>query len=232
MSTTKNCPKAKKKQTPPPEPVPVFAKVPCPRDQQAYGLHLEGHSQRWIAGKLKCAQPTVMRGIRRMEKWLTTLPEDLGEYAATEKLRLAMAKHERLMERLIKMSLREFRRSRKTIPMKKTITMKDGVDEKGEPVKIRIEEWNKPQIGRKGFIDAAAKASHEITVLAAGWLGPGCGSISMAEVMDPEERDRWDRIVTTQDARIKELEERAKELEGRPSTPREESAQRPWRVQN
>jgi hypothetical protein len=227
MSTTKNCPKTNKKQTPPPEPFPVFAKVPCPRDQQAYGLHLEGHSQRWIAGKLKCAQPTVMRGIRRMEKWLTTLPEDRGEYTASEKLRLAMAKHERLMERLIKMSLREFRRSRKTIPMKKTITMKDGVDEKGEPVKIRIEEWNKPQIGRKGFIDAAAKASHEITVLAAGWLGPGCGSISMAEVMDPKERDRWDRIVTTQDAQIKELEERAKELEGRSSTPREESAQRP-----
>jgi len=49
----------------------------------------------------------------------------------------------------------------------------------------------------------------------------------MAEVMDPEERDRWDRIVTIQDAQIKELEERAKELEGRPSTPREESAQRP-----
>ena len=120
MSTTKNCPKAKKKQTPPPEPVPVFAKVPCERDQQAYGLYLEQHSQRWIAAKLKCAQPTVLRGIRRMEAWLAkTLPEDRGEYTATEKLRLAMAKHERLMERLLIMSLREFRRSRKTIPMKR-----------------------------------------------------------------------------------------------------------------
>ena len=229
MSTSsKNCPKAQKKQTPPPLPFPVFAKVPCPRDQQAYGLHLEGHSQRWIAGKLKCAQPTVMRGIRRMEKWLTTLPEDRGEYTASEKLRLAIAKHERLMERLIKMSLREFRRSRKTIPMKKTITMKETTNKKGEKVKIRVERWKKNQIGRKGLLDAAAKASHEITVLAAGWLGPGCGSISMAEVMDPEERDRWDRIVTTQDAQIKELQERAQELEGRLSAPREENAaQRP-----
>ncbi len=227
----KNCPPAPKKQmpekpaTPPPPPVPVFAKVPCERDQQAYGLYLEGHSQRWIADKLKCAQPTVLRGIRRMEEWLAkTLPEDRGEYTATEKLRLALAKHERLMERLLKMSLREFRRSRRTIPMKKTITMKDGVDEKGEPVKIRIEEWNKPQIGRKGFIDSAAKASHEITVLAAGWLGPGCGSISMAEVMDPEERDRWDRIVTTRDAQIKELQDSVTELKSRPLAPREESA--------
>jgi len=119
-TTTQNCPKAKKKQTPPPDPVPVFAKVPCERDQQAYGLYLEQHSQRWIAAKLKCAQPTVLRGIRRMEAWLAeTLPEDRGEYTATEKLRLTMAKHERLMERLLIMSLREFRRSRKTIPMKR-----------------------------------------------------------------------------------------------------------------
>src|SRR5436190_14881083 len=149
MSTTKNCPKSQKKKTPPPLPVPVPARVPCPRDQRAYALYLQRHTQRWIADKLKCTQPTVLRGIRRMEKWLaTTLPEDRGEYTATEKLRLALAKHERLMERLLKMSLREFRRSRKPIPMKKTITMKDGVDDKGEPVKIRIEEWNKPQIGR------------------------------------------------------------------------------------
>ena len=131
-TTTQNCPKAKKKQTPPPDPVPVFAKVPCERDQQAYGLYLEQHSQRWIAAKLKCAQPTVLRGIRRMEAWLAkTLPEDRGEYTATEKLRLAMAKHERLMERLLIMSLREFRRSRKTIPMKKTITTKETTNEKG-----------------------------------------------------------------------------------------------------
>src|SRR6188768_1153544 len=213
MSTSpKNCPPPQKKPTrekpvtPPPQPIPVFAKVPCPRDQQAYALHLEQHSQRWIADKLKCAQPTVLRGIRRMEEWLAkTLPEDRGEYTATEKLRLALAKHERLMERLLKMSLREYRRSRKTIPMKKTITMKDGVDDKGEPVKIRIEEWNKPQIGRKGFIDAAAKISHETTVLAAGWLGPGSGSISMAEVMDPEERDRWDRLLTMKNAQIAKL---------------------------
>lgn len=212
MSTAKNCPKSQKKQTPPPPPVPVPAKVPCPRDQQAYALHLQKRTQRWIADKLKCTQPTVLRGIRRMEAWLAkTLPEDRGEYTATEKLRLAMAKHERLMEAVIKMSLREFRRSRKTIPMKKQITTKDGVDEQGDPVKIRIEEWKKPQIGRKGFIDSAAKASHEITVLAAGWLGPGSGSISMAEVMDPEERDRWDRLVTTQKAQIEKLEERAQE---------------------
>ena len=100
MSTSsKNCPPAQKKQTrekpaTPPLPLPVIAKVPCPRDQQAYRLHLEGHTQRWIADKLKCAQPTVLKGIRRMEKWLaTTLPEDRGEYTATEKLRLALAKH-------------------------------------------------------------------------------------------------------------------------------------------
>src|SRR5258706_786598 len=213
--SAKNCASAPKNQTrqkpatPPPPPVPVLANVPCQRDQQAYGMYLEQHSQRWIAARLKCAQPTVLRGIRRMEKWLaTTLPEDRGEYTATEKLRLALAKHERRMERLLKMSLREFRRSRKTIPMKKTITTTETTNEKGEKVKIRGEEWGKPQIGRKGLLDSAAKASHEITVLAAGWLGPGCGSISMAEVMDPEERDRWDRIVTTQKAQIKELQER------------------------
>jgi hypothetical protein len=208
-TTTKNCPKVQKKQTPPPPPVPVFAKIPCPRDQQAYGLYLEQHTQRWIADKLKCTQPTVLRGIRRMEAWLAkTLPEDRGEYTATEKLRLALAKHERLMERLLKMSLREFRRSRQTIPMKKTITTTDTKNEQGEPVKIRIEEWDKPQIGRKGFIDSAAKTSHELTVLAAGWLGAGSGTISMAQVMDPEERDRWDRLVTTRDAQIKELQQR------------------------
>jgi hypothetical protein len=67
-----------------------------------------------------------------MEAWLAeTLPEDRGEYTATEKLRLTMAKHERLMERLLIMSLREFRRSRKTIPMKKTITTKETTNEKG-----------------------------------------------------------------------------------------------------
>ena len=219
-ASKKNCPPGQKNQTrekpptAPPQPVPVFTPIPCSRDQRAYALHLEKHTQRWIDGKLKCAQPTVLKGIRRMEKWLaTTLPEDRGEYTATEKLRLALAKHERLMEVLLKVSLREFRRSRKTIPMKKTITTKDGVDEKGEPVKIRIEEWNKPQIGRKGFIDAAAKTSHEITVLASGYLGPGNGSISCAEVMDPEERDRWDRLVTTRDARIEELLQRVADLE-------------------
>ncbi len=183
--SAKNCPSAPKKQTrqkpatPPPPPVPVLANVPCQRDQQAYGLYLEQHSQRWIAARLKCAQPTVLRGIRRMEKWLaTTLPEDRGEYTATEKLRLALAKHERRMERLLKMSLREFRRSRKTIPMKKTITTTETTNEKGEKVKIRVEEWGKPQIGRKGLLDSAAKASHEITVLAAGWLGPGNARVS------------------------------------------------------
>ena len=219
-TNAKNCPGQKKltrekPPTPPPQPVPVFTPIPCSRDQRVYRLHLEKHTQRWIAAKLKCAQPTVLRGIRRMEKWLaTTLPEDRGEYTATEKLRLALAKHERLMEVLLKVSLSEFRRSRQTIPMRKTITPKDGVDEKGEPVKIRIEEWNKTQIGRKGFIDAAAKASHEITVLAAGWLGPGNGSISCAEVMDPEERDRWERMVTIREARIEELLQRVADLEG------------------
>jgi hypothetical protein len=231
MSTNrKNCP-AQKKQTrekpatPPPPPLPVFAEIPCPRDQQAYALHLEGHTQRWIADKLKCCQPTVLRGIRRMEEWLaTTLPEDRGEYTATEKLRLALAKHERLMERLLKVSLREFGRSRKTIPMKKRITTTETTNKEGEKVKIRVEEWDKPQIGRKGFIDAAAKASHEITVLAAGWLGPGNGSMSMAKVMDPEERDRWDRMVQRRDAQIKELQETVTRLESRPPAPREESA--------
>ena len=219
-ASTKNCPTSQKKQTrektatPPPQPVPVFTPIPCSRDQRAYRLHLEKHTQRWIADKLKCAQPTVLKGIRRMEKWLaTTLPEDRGEYTATEKLRLALAKHERLMEVLLKVSLREFRRSRKTIPMKKTITTTDTKNEQGEAVKVRVEEWNKPQIGRKGFIDAAAKASHEITVLASGYLGPGNGSISCAEVMDPEERDRWDRLVTTRDARIEELLQRVADLE-------------------
>ena len=216
MSTqSKNCPSNQTKQTRgkpvtlPPPPVPVFAEIPCPRDQQAYGLHLEEHTQRWIADKLKCTQPTVLRGIRRMEKWLaTTLPEDRGEYTATEKLRLALARHERLMERLLKMSLREFRRSQQTIAMKKTITTKDGVDDEGKPVKIRVEEWDKHQIGRKGFLDAAAKASHEITVLATGWVGAGSSTISMAEVMDPEERDRWERMVAIREERIEELEQR------------------------
>jgi hypothetical protein len=228
---SKNCPTNQKKltrakpPTAPPQPVPVFTPIPCSRDQRAYRLHLETHTQRWIADKLKCAQPTVLRGIRRMEKWLaTTLPEDRGEYTATEKLRLALAKHERLMEVLLKKSLREFRRSRQTIPMKKTITTQDGVNEKGEPVKIRVEEWKKPQIGRKGFIDAAGKASHEITVLASGWLGPGNGSISCAEVMDPEERDRWDRLVTTRDARIEELLQRVADLESRHRAGRQEPA--------
>src|SRR5689334_14072670 len=158
-TTTKNCAKADKKQTPPPPPFPVFAKVPCERDQQAYGLYLEQHSQRWIADKLKCAQPTVLRGIRRMEAWLAkTLPEDRGEYTATEKLRLAMAKHERLMEAVIRMSLREFRRSRKTIPIDKEITTTNTTNKDGDKVKIRVEKWKKHQIGRKGFIDSAAKA--------------------------------------------------------------------------
>ena len=226
-----NSPSAQKKQTcgepaAPPPPVPVFAEVPCPRDQRAYRLHLDGRTQRWIAARLKCKQPTVSRGIRRMEKWLaTTLPEDRGEYTATEKLRLALAKHELRMERVIKTSLREFRQSRQTIPMKKTITTTQTTNKQGEKVKIRVEEWDKPQIGRKGFLDSATKASHEITVLAAGYLGPGSGSISMAEVMDPEERDRWYRIVTIQDAKIKELEKRVHELESRPSTSGEEGAQ-------
>ena len=222
-ASPKNCPKVPKKQTQPPPPVPVFAKMPCPRDQQAYGLYLEQHSQRWIADKLKCTQPTVLRGIRRMEKWLaTTLPEDRGEYTATEKLRLALAKHERLMERLLKMSLREYRRSRKTIPMEKEIATTKTKNEQGDPVTVRVEKWKKHQIGRKGFIDSAAKASHEITVLAAGWLGPGNGSISMAEVMDPEERDRWDRMVTNRDAKIKELEKSGSAAQGdqaQPATP-------------
>ncbi|MGI8981867.1 MAG: hypothetical protein ACR2FY_21765 [Pirellulaceae bacterium] len=228
---SKNCPTSQKKltrekpPTAPPQPVPGFTPIPCPRDQQAYALHLDEHTQQWIADKLKCAQPTVMRGIRRMEKWLaTTLPEDRGEYTASEKLRLALARHERLMERLLGRSLREFRRSRRTIPMRKTITTKDGVDEKGEPVKIRIEEWNKTQIGRKTFLDAAGKASHEITLLAAGWLGPGNGSISMAEVMDPEERDRWNRKVQRRDAQIEELQASVAELKSRLPAPREESA--------
>ena len=230
-ANSKNCPTGQKKltrektPTPPPEPLPVFTPIPCSRDQQAYGLHLERHTQRWIADKLKCAQPTVLKGIRRMEKWLaTTLPEDRGEYTATEKLRLALAKHERLMEVLLKMSFREFRRSRQTIPMKKTITTTDGVNENGEAVKIRVEEWNKPQIGRKGFIDAAAKASHEITVLASGYLGPGNGSISCAEVMDPEERDRWERMVTIREARIEELLRRVADLEGSHRAGRQEPA--------
>lgn len=217
MSTTKNCPKTQKKQTLPPAPFPVPATIPCLRDQRAYALHLAGRTQRWIADKLGCAQPTVLRGIRRMEEWVaTTLPEDRGEFTATEKLRLAMDQHERVMKRVLKLSLREFRRSQQTIRMKKTITTTETENKQGEPVKIRVEEWDKPQIGRKGLLDSAAKASHEITVLAAGWLGAGCGTISMAEVMDPEERDRWDRIVTIQGTQIKALEERAGALESGP----------------
>ena len=185
--------------------------VPCPRDQRAFRLSSEGWSQRRIAEKLKCSQPTVQRGIAKAEKWMaTTLPEDRGELTDLEKFRVVAARHEIFLERLQRKALREWERSRQTRHVKKTKTKvypegrKHGADEITE---VHTEEYDQPQYGRIGCLNSAARISHELTVLAAGYLGPGEGGIAFAEAIDPDERKRWQRAVDSRDARIAELEQ-------------------------
>ncbi|MEK7215571.1 MAG: hypothetical protein AAB289_08260, partial [Chloroflexota bacterium] len=191
---------------------PQFAKVPCRRDQRAYKLRLAGLTQERIAAKLGCSQPTVHRGIGRMEKWVaTTLPEDRGEFVATEKLRLALHRHETLLEHLQRRALRDYRRSQRPVPVEKVVTRKVTRTKGDEQIvtdETRTEKSHKPQRGQVALLSYASKVSHELTVMATGWIGPGNGIISMAEVMDPDERDRWDRLVEGRDARIEELLQR------------------------
>ena len=69
----------------------------------------------------------------------------------------------------------------------------------------QTDQYDKVQYGHTASLNAAVRISHERLVLAAGYIGPGNGCISLADVMDPDERDRWDRLVTNRDARIEEL---------------------------
>ena len=198
---------------------PQFAKVPCRRDQRAYKLRVAGLTQERIAQKLGCSQPTVHRGIGRMEKWVaTTLPEDRGEFVATEKLRLALHRHETLLEHLQRRALRDYRRSKRPVPVEKVVTRKvtrTKGDEQTVTDETRTEKCNKPQRCQVALLSYAGKVSHELAVMASGWIGPGNGIISMAEVMDPEERDRWDRTVKNREATIGQLEKRVAELEAK-----------------
>ncbi|MGI8981510.1 MAG: hypothetical protein ACR2FY_19975 [Pirellulaceae bacterium] len=195
---------------------PQFAKTPCRRDQRAYKLRVAGLTQERIAQKLGCSQPTVHRGIGRMEKWVaTTLPEDRGEFVATEKLRLALHRHETLLEHLQRRALRDYRRSKRPVPVEKVVTRKvtrTKGDEQTVTDETRTEKCNKPQRCQVALLSYAGKVSHELAVMASGYLGPGNGSISMAEFMDPEERDRWNRIVDRRDAIIVELQRKVAEL--------------------
>src|SRR5437763_14898476 len=46
-------------------------RVPSGRDQEAHRLHSEGMKQEGIATRLSCSQPTVSRGIRQGQKWIS-----------------------------------------------------------------------------------------------------------------------------------------------------------------
>jgi hypothetical protein len=121
---------------------------------------------------------------------------------------VANKRHRIFLRYTQRLALREFHRSCQTIPVKKQFTKTRTVNDKGENVEVRLEEYLKPQYGRNPYLGTAARASHELTVLAAGYFGPGNGSIECDKIIDPEERDRWDRAVKSRTRRVKRLQEK------------------------
>ena len=210
MSTsTKNSGKQRRKcqQQPVPPLRPRRLKAPSEMDQRAFQLQAKGLTQREIAAKLGVTQPTVHRAIARVVKWTgKSNAEDRAGLNSFEKFKVACKRRRIFLRYTQRLALREFHRSCQTIPVKKKITKLDETQEDGTVAEVRLEEYLKPQYGRNPYLGTAARASHELTVLAAGYLGPGNGSIECDKFIDPE--DRWDRAVKRRARRVKRLQEK------------------------
>jgi hypothetical protein len=94
---------------------------------------------------------------------------------------------------------------------KRTKLDPQGQEMDGMPVKdIQIDEWVQRRHASAAHLNVAAKRSLERTMLEAGYLGV-C-QLSCDEVIDVDERDRWDRNVKNYKATIEELTRKVAEL--------------------
>lgn len=187
--------------TPSVGPQPRKRRRPKERDMRAFLLHSQGKSQRQIAEELGCDQATVSRALVRYRVWFgKSLPEDRGPTTAEDEFKVDIERHRIFLEHAQELALTAYHRSCQTLPItkKREKVYPEGRKAGGPSVtETQTDQYDKVQYGHTASLNAAVRYSHERLVLAAGHIGPGNGCISLAEVMDPDERDRWNRLVTS-----------------------------------
>lgn len=196
---------------------PRFSEVPAEREAEAFRLAAQGMTQREIAKKLKTSQPTVQQGIKKYRLWFgSTLPEDRAELVGWQRFRVAVEEQRIFLRHQQELAMEEWERSRQPVKMKRKRTKLDpeGKKMEGMPIKdIQIDEWVQHRRGSAAHLNAAAKRSLELTMLEAGYLG--IHKLTCDQVIDVDERDRWDRSVKSYKAKIEELTRTVAELEAK-----------------
>jgi hypothetical protein len=189
---------------------PKIPDLPPLADRNAFEMHSRGMKQREIAAQQHRSQATISRGISAVECWLArTIPDDSGNLSGFERFRVAMVRHRIYLEHLKSVAREEYERSCETLKIERvrTKTYPEGRKHGGQLITETVTDvYPKHQLGRVAYLHFIDKIEHELSILTAGWLGPGKGGISFDKAIDPEERDRWHRHVKTQKAEIAELQ--------------------------
>ncbi len=192
---------------------PRFGDVPTERDKRAFELHAHRLTQRAIAKKLGCSQPTVHRAIARYRRWFgATLPEDRGEMTGFSRFRVALERHRLFLEHQQELSMQEWEQSRLSTAETKTIkTYPEGRKSGGPDVEeVTTQEQRRRHGARVSHFNAATLLSRELLMLEAGHIGVQRMTCDLA--MDADERDRWQRERTTRNATIAQLTATVAEL--------------------
>jgi hypothetical protein len=130
------------------------------------------------------------------------------------RFRVALEEHRIFLRHQLELAMEEWERSRAAVPVKKTRTKvyPEGRKNGGKRVRETVtEEYEKAQSARVSHFNAATRLSRELTMLAGGYLG--VRTLACDEVIDTDERDRWDRVVRDREATIEELRRKVAELE-------------------
>ena len=186
---------------PQPEVCPRDSEAPCARDKRAHALMSKGWTQRRIAARLGCSQPTVQRAIKRYRLWFgTTLPEDRGEITGFARYRIAVEEHRIFLEHQKQLAMQEWRRSRKSV-------RKQGGKKAAEN---QTDQQLQKRNANVSHFNAATRLSLQLTMLQAGYLG--VHRLACDQALDIDGLDRWDRMVKSRDRVIEELTREVAEL--------------------
>lgn len=115
--------------------------------------------------------------------------------------------------------MEEWYQSRQPVNVKRKRTKLDPEGQKldGMPIKdIQIDEYVQRRHACAAHLNAAARRSDELTMLEAGYLG--VHKLTCDQVIDTDERDRWDRVVKSLEATIQDLTRKLAELEAKLAT--------------
>ncbi|MFN0018255.1 MAG: hypothetical protein ACKVP0_08355, partial [Pirellulaceae bacterium] len=198
---------------------PKVPGLPPLADRNAFEMHSRGMKQKEIAAQQHRSQPTVSRGISAVEFWLArTLPEDSGNLTGWERFRVAMVRHRIYLEHLKSQAEQEYQRSCETLKIERvrTKTYPEGRKHGGELITETVTDvYPKHQLGRVSYLRFIDKVEHELAELHAGWLGNGNVNMTLDKAIDMEERDRWDRYVKWQQAKIDELQAKLAAVEAK-----------------